>query len=135
MSSKKNDWINVIHITNTLDSSGEFLSLSQSSKAYFRCHSVVTEFFFIPEGDILVSQALTFFIAGFETTSSTMGFALYEFAHNQDIQEKLRNEINVISEKYGGIKYDSIKDMPYLDMCIKGAFLEKKKLFIFCFVF
>ncbi|EFA12854.2 cytochrome P450 6j1 [Tribolium castaneum] len=71
------------------------------------------------EGDILVSQALMFFVAGFETTSSTMGFALYEFARNPDIQDKIRNEIKDISDKYGDIKYDSLKEMEYLDMCVK----------------
>jgi cytochrome P450 len=64
-----------------------------------------------------------FFAAGFETSSSTMAFALYELAHLPDIQNKLRHEINVISEKHGGINFDSLKEMEYLDMCVKGKCL------------
>ncbi|CAH1369190.1 cytochrome P450 6k1-like [Tenebrio molitor] len=71
------------------------------------------------DGDILVAQAVMFFAAGFETSSSTMAFALYELAHHPDIQNKLRHEINVISEKHGGINFDSLKEMEYLDMCVK----------------
>jgi cytochrome P450 family 6 len=64
-----------------------------------------------------------FFAAGFETTSSTMAFALHELAQHPDIQNKLRQEIDLISEKHDGINYDSLKEMEYLDMCVKGKVL------------
>jgi cytochrome P450 family 6 len=86
------------------------------------------------DDDMLVAQAIMFFAAGFETTSSTMGFALYELAHNRAIQNKLRYEINQVFEKHGGINFESIKEMEYLDMCVKEIlrkypvlpFLERK---------
>ncbi|KAH0819724.1 hypothetical protein GEV33_003067 [Tenebrio molitor] len=72
------------------------------------------------EGDKLVAQATQFFLAGFETTSSTISFALYELAINQDIQRKLRKEIrNVLSKFDEEISYESLKEMEYLDMCVK----------------
>jgi cytochrome P450 family 6 len=68
-----------------------------------------------------VAQATQFFLAGFETTSSTISFALYELAINQDIQRKLRKEIrNVLSKFDEEISYESLKEMEYLDMCVKG---------------
>lgn len=45
------------------------------------------------EGDALVAQAAVFFTGGFETSSSTMSFTLYELAMNPEIQTKLREEI------------------------------------------
>ncbi|KAJ3654760.1 hypothetical protein Zmor_013928 [Zophobas morio] len=71
------------------------------------------------DGDLLTSQAVVFFAAGFETSSSTMGFALHELALHPEIQTKLRNEITEISKEHGGINYDSLKKMPYLEMCVK----------------
>ncbi|KAJ8979338.1 hypothetical protein NQ317_006974 [Molorchus minor] len=44
----------------------------------------------------MVSQAITFFVAGFETTSNAVAFALYELCLRQDCQDKLREEIEKI---------------------------------------
>ncbi|KAF7285757.1 hypothetical protein GWI33_010125 [Rhynchophorus ferrugineus] len=67
--------------------------------------------------DIIISQAIQFFVAGFETVSGVLSFALYELCINPDIQEKLRQEIQEITEKQG-LTYDSIQEMKYLDMCV-----------------
>lgn len=62
-----------------------------------------------------------FFIAGFETSSTTTSNALYELALNQDIQDKLREEIEQqCAANNGELKYDDIKRMKYLDKVFKG---------------
>lgn len=78
--------------------------------------------FLFPEvtDNLLTSQAFVFFLAGFETSSSTMSNALYELALNPDIQKKLREEIREISRKEGKLTYDSVKKMTYLDKVFKG---------------
>lgn len=74
----------------------------------------------------LKAQSLIFLLAGFETSSTTIGFLLYELARNQDIQEKLRSEIHQTLSKYNEekITYESIMDMKYLDMVLCGITLN-----------
>ena len=70
---------------------------------------------------LLTAQAYAFFIAGFETSSSSISTALYELALNGDIQKKLRDEINEAFQRNDGkLTYDSIKNMKYLDKVVKG---------------
>nr|NP_523748.2 cytochrome P450 6a9 [Drosophila melanogaster]Q27594.3 RecName: Full=Cytochrome P450 6a9; AltName: Full=CYPVIA9 [Drosophila melanogaster]AAF58188.2 cytochrome P450 6a9 [Drosophila melanogaster] len=67
----------------------------------------------------MAAQAFVFFGAGFETSSTTMGFALYELAQHQDIQDRVRKECQEVIGKYNGeITYESMKDMVYLDQVI-----------------
>ncbi|XP_037887564.1 probable cytochrome P450 6a13 [Glossina fuscipes] len=62
------------------------------------------------------AQAMAFFLAGFDTSSATMSFCLYELALNLDIQRKLREEIITVLEKYNSqITYESLKEMSYLE--------------------
>ncbi|EDW38679.1 GL16246 [Drosophila persimilis] len=68
--------------------------------------------------DYLVAQAAVFQTAGYETSSSTMTLALYEVAKNEEIQNRLRQEI----EEYFGdddhISYERIQEMPYLSKVV-----------------
>nr|XP_033326768.1 probable cytochrome P450 6a14 [Megalopta genalis] len=75
---------------------------------------------------LLAAQAFVFFIAGFETSSSTISNALYELALNQDIQDKLRSEIKEHHEiNNGEWHYENIKAMPILD----GVFKETLRMY------
>ncbi|XP_053963684.1 cytochrome P450 6a8-like [Anastrepha ludens] len=63
----------------------------------------------------ITAQAFVFFIAGFETSSSTMGFALYELALNQEIQAKARAEIETVLARFDGqFTYECMREMQYL---------------------
>jgi len=47
---------------------------------------------------IMNSQSLVFFFAGFSTTSNAITFCTYTLAIHQDVQEKLRKEKNKIAK-------------------------------------
>ncbi|XP_062538793.1 probable cytochrome P450 6d5 [Armigeres subalbatus] len=65
------------------------------------------------------AQAHVFFLAGFETSSSTMSFCLYELAKNPEIQRKVQEEIDAVTALHDGkLTYDSINEMRYLECCI-----------------
>uniref|UniRef100_A0A1A9WGR6 Cytochrome P450 n=1 Tax=Glossina brevipalpis TaxID=37001 RepID=A0A1A9WGR6_9MUSC len=65
------------------------------------------------------AQAMVFFLAGFDTSSSTMSFCLYELALNSDIQRKLREEILQVLEKHNSqVTFESLKEMHYLEQVL-----------------
>lgn len=69
----------------------------------------------------IASQAMLFFLAGFETVSSTMCFTLYELAVNTAIQEKLLAEVDALYEETEGkLNYEAISKLKYMDMVVSG---------------
>lgn len=71
----------------------------------------------------LAAQVFVFFIAGFETSSTTASFALYEMAMNPDIQDSVREDINkVLEQNNGNITYESLLQMTLLTKVIEGKY-------------
>ncbi|XP_013112019.2 cytochrome P450 6a9 [Stomoxys calcitrans] len=67
----------------------------------------------------IAAQAFIFLVAGSETSSNTMVFALYEMALNQSIQDKAREEVlRVLGQYNQETTYESIKEMKYLKQVI-----------------
>ncbi|XP_077270870.1 LOW QUALITY PROTEIN: putative cytochrome P450 6a14, partial [Temnothorax americanus] len=60
------------------------------------------------------AQSFIFFLAGFETSTATATFALYELAHHQD---KVYKEIDETLTKHD-LTYDAMNKMPYLTKVI-----------------
>ncbi|XP_017066145.1 probable cytochrome P450 6a14 [Drosophila eugracilis] len=65
----------------------------------------------------MAAQAFVFFVAGFETSSSTMAFCLYELALQPEIQQKVRDEIERVLDGEE-ITYDALAEMTYLEQVI-----------------
>ncbi|XP_063362387.1 cytochrome P450 6B2-like [Cydia amplana] len=65
---------------------------------------------------VIEAQAFIFYVAGYETSASTMGFMLYHLALDTKIQDRLRNEIDEYLERHGDrIELDTLNELQYLD--------------------
>lgn len=74
----------------------------------------------------IAAQAFSFFAAGFETSSTTMSFCLYELALNTPIQECIQKEIDAVMKKHGNkLTYDAIQEMEYLDNTVSGKLYDE----------
>ncbi|XP_066288431.1 cytochrome P450 3A8-like [Branchiostoma lanceolatum] len=67
--------------------------------------------------DDVVANGFLFFVAGYETTATTMAFVLYNFALNQEEQDKAREEVIRIMEDRDLVDYEAVHEMSYLEMC------------------
>ncbi|XP_064619673.1 cytochrome P450 3A24-like [Lineus longissimus] len=68
----------------------------------------------------ILAQAVIFFLAGFDTTANTLHYLCYHLAMDQDVQNKVIEEL---TEAIGDsdITYENVNKLEYLDMCIQEA--------------
>ncbi|KAG5684478.1 hypothetical protein PVAND_013710 [Polypedilum vanderplanki] len=71
----------------------------------------------------VAAQAFVFYVAGFETSSSTMNFCLFELTRNPEIQAKVHAELDRVckSGDASDFTYELMGDLKYLDCCIDEA--------------
>ena len=65
----------------------------------------------------VMAQNMIFLLAGYETSSVTLGLTTYHLALYPEIQDKVQEEIDRICSS-GTIEYQSLPDMVYLDAVI-----------------
>lgn len=69
----------------------------------------------------ICAQSLLFFLAGFESTATTLTYCLYELALHQTFQDQARVEINEAMEKHNGkLTYEAAMEMTYLEQILMG---------------
>lgn len=80
--------------------------------------------------ELIASQVVLFYLAGVDTSSSGIAYCLFELAKNPELKQKLHDEVDAVMAKYNNqVTYESLQEMPYLDLCIKGMhFIYKKNL-------
>ncbi|XP_970699.3 probable cytochrome P450 6a20 isoform X1 [Tribolium castaneum] len=66
----------------------------------------------------IIAQCFIFFIAAYETSTTTLTFALYELAQNLDIQDRVRREITSVLLKHQKYSYEAIAEMKYLNQIV-----------------
>uniref|UniRef100_T1PAM1 Cytochrome P450 n=1 Tax=Musca domestica TaxID=7370 RepID=T1PAM1_MUSDO len=67
----------------------------------------------------IAAQAFLFLVAGSETSSNTMVFALYELALHQEVQDRARAEVQTVFEACNGeMVYETMSQMKYLKQVI-----------------
>ncbi|XP_013199514.1 cytochrome P450 9e2 [Amyelois transitella] len=102
----------LVHDEKTQDADAGFATVEESSVGKKETNRVWSD-------TDLIAQAVLFFVAGFETVSSAMSFALHELTANPEVQEKLAHEIKENEMKNGGkFDYNSIQNMTYMDMVV-----------------
>ncbi|XP_032676678.1 cytochrome P450 9e2-like [Odontomachus brunneus] len=72
--------------------------------------------------EVLASHAVSFFLDGYETSSTTLCFVGFHLAAYPEVQKKLREEIiTVLSKHNGTLTYDALKEMTYMDQVISES--------------
>lgn len=71
------------------------------------------------DDNLLVSQCILFFGAGFETSSTILSFTLYEFAKSQEVQKRAAEEVDKYLRCNGSkLNYECVKELPYVEACM-----------------
>lgn len=75
----------------------------------------------------LVAQCFIFFLAGLDTSSTVMSFAIYELTIHEDIQQKLYEEIKEAHDNRDGktLDYDTLSGLKYLEMVVKEVLRKR----------
>lgn len=68
----------------------------------------------------LTAYSMTFLLDGFETTASVLSHLFLFLGRDQEIQQKLRDEVTSNLNADGVIEFDKLNELPYLDACIQG---------------
>lgn len=69
----------------------------------------------------ILSNSYTFLLAGYETTSTALGFTAWLMAKFPEAQKKLQAEIDEFCHETTDINYDTLHKMPYLDAVFKES--------------
>lgn len=70
------------------------------------------------------AQVFLFYLAGFDTSASTIAYCLFELSRNPECAKKLRAEIDETMARHNNeMTYECIEEMKYLDLCVKGKCL------------
>lgn len=69
----------------------------------------------------IIGNSFIFFLAGFETSSATMMYTLYELAINQDVQDRARQQIADTMAKHNDeLSFECLQEMDYLEKITNG---------------
>ncbi|CAG0888446.1 unnamed protein product [Darwinula stevensoni] len=94
------------------------LMLDLEEEELKECEADPTKIPIITE-EVMSAQTVLFFLAGYDTTSTTLTMATYNLALNPDAQEKAVAEIKEKTAQHGGINHEMVNDCPYLDQVIQ----------------
>ncbi|XP_076328760.1 cytochrome P450 3A5-like isoform X2 [Tachypleus tridentatus] len=82
--------------------------------------------------DEVVYNALVTLLAGFETTSSALGYTTHLLVQHPDIQEKLRQEVDELIENEGeNLDYVSVHKLRYLDQVFSESLRVYPPVYLF----
>ncbi|XP_062999710.1 cytochrome P450 3A24-like [Elgaria multicarinata webbii] len=95
----------------------DFLQLMVDSQISGEVSDELNSYKALTDKEIL-SQAVFFIFAGYETTSSTLSFLSYCLATHPDVQQRLQEEIDEALPNQASPTYEAVLQMEYLDMVV-----------------
>nr|XP_024216476.1 cytochrome P450 6k1-like [Halyomorpha halys] len=120
---QRNDFIQMmVHLkekgkieVKTLDSSDDYLNteLNDTNNEVFE----ITD-------DILLAQAQSFLLAGFESTALLLAYAMLEICQKPQLQDTLRKEIVEQVKLNGGLTYEALRNLKLLEQAVKAIHLD-----------
>ena len=79
--------------------------------------------------DQLKDEILTFYLAGHETTAVSLTWGLYYLLNNDEVLEKLQNEINTVNPSVS-TEWKEINKMGYLDLVVKEILRKASPIWV-----
>lgn len=68
----------------------------------------------------IAAQIFVFYIAGSESSSSTVAYTMYELTQNEELMERAHEDIKLTLAKHAGeLTYEAIMEMKFIDLCVK----------------
>ncbi|XP_054156812.1 cytochrome P450 3A9-like [Oppia nitens] len=68
--------------------------------------------------DEIKANCVVFYEAGYETTSTALGFVAHILVNNQDIQDRVRQEVRKLYETDGRLDYNTVSKLEYMECVI-----------------
>ncbi|CAF4853842.1 unnamed protein product [Pieris macdunnoughi] len=94
--------------------SGDAMEVDENGKK----KKIVIEF----DEDRMLAQLYIFFVAGFETSSTVMGYAMHQLAFHPEIQNEVQQEIDeILAKNDNKLCYQSLCQMNLLEMVTKES--------------
>lgn len=69
----------------------------------------------------ILSQAMIFLFAGYETTSSSLTFLAYNLARNPHVMKRLQEEVDATFPNKAPVEYQALMQMDYLDSVVNES--------------
>lgn len=69
----------------------------------------------------ILSQAMIFLFAGYETTSSSLTFLAYNLARNPHVMKRLQEEVDATFPNKAPVEYQALMQMEYLDSVVNES--------------
>lgn len=89
--------------------------------------SIQQYYFSVLTDKVFAAQCVLFFIAGYDTTASTLSIMTFLLAKYPKEQQRLRQEMQNLHKEQGGVTYQGVMEAKFLDACLNG-----EKVFTFC---
>ncbi|CAG2106249.1 unnamed protein product [Medioppia subpectinata] len=70
----------------------------------------------------VLANSTTLYLAGYETTSTALGYMSHIFVKYPDIQERVRQEVQKLQESDGILDYNTVQKLDFMDCVLKETF-------------